>query len=73
VVFLIGARFSLRHPIRTFLDLGGRRQGMQAMLDHLVAHPEKRFPARTRSRAVLDSLIGTILPAAPSPVAGMLL
>jgi hypothetical protein len=41
VVFLIGARFSLRHPIRTFRDLGGRRGGMKAMLDHLVAHPEK--------------------------------
>jgi hypothetical protein len=32
-----------------------------------------RFPARTRSRAVLDSQIGTTLPAAPSPIAGMLL
>src|SRR3712207_6227861 len=41
VVFLIGARFSLRHPIRTFNDLGGRRNGMKAMLDHLMAHPEK--------------------------------
>lgn len=40
VVFLIGARFDVRHPIRTFLDLGGRR-GMKSMLDHLVAHPEK--------------------------------
>jgi Domain of unknown function (DUF4188) len=41
VVFLIGARFSLRHPVRAFRDLGGRRGGMKAMLDHLVAHPEK--------------------------------
>jgi hypothetical protein len=40
VVFLIGARFDPRHPVRTFLDLGGRR-GMKHMLDHLVAHPEK--------------------------------
>jgi Monooxygenase af470-like len=41
VVFLIGAQFSLRHPVRAFRDLGGRRGGMKAMLDHLVAHPEK--------------------------------
>lgn len=41
VVFLIGARFSLLHPLRVFRDLGGRRRGMKAMLDYLVAHPEK--------------------------------
>jgi Domain of unknown function (DUF4188) len=41
VVFLIGARFSLRHPVRVFRDLGGRRGGMKTMLNHLVAHPEK--------------------------------
>jgi hypothetical protein len=41
VVFLIGARFSLRHPLRTFRDFGGRRGGMKAMLDYLVEHPEK--------------------------------
>jgi hypothetical protein len=40
VVFLIGARFELRHPIRTFRDLGGRR-GMKHMLDYLTAHPDK--------------------------------
>jgi hypothetical protein len=40
VVFLIGARFQLTHPIRTFRDLGGRR-GMKHMLDHLMEHPEK--------------------------------
>jgi hypothetical protein len=40
VVFLIGARFDVRHPIRTFRDLGGRR-GMKYMLDHLTARPEK--------------------------------
>ncbi|HEV7205738.1 MAG TPA: DUF4188 domain-containing protein [Jatrophihabitans sp.] len=40
VVFLIGARLQLRHPIRSFGDLGGRR-GMKHMLDHLTKHPEK--------------------------------
>jgi hypothetical protein len=40
VVFLIGARVSKRHLLRSFLDLGGRR-GMMHMLDYLVAHPEK--------------------------------
>ncbi len=40
VVFLIGARLQLSHPIRSFRDLGGRR-GMKHMLDYLTAHPEK--------------------------------
>jgi hypothetical protein len=40
VVFLIGARLSKLHAVRSLIDLGGRR-GMQHMLDHLVAHPEK--------------------------------
>lgn len=40
VVFLIGARFELRHPIRMFNDLGGRR-GMKYMLDQLMTQPEK--------------------------------
>jgi hypothetical protein len=40
VVFLIGARFAWRHPIRTFRDLGGQRS-MKYMLDYLVARPEK--------------------------------
>jgi Domain of unknown function (DUF4188) len=40
VVFLIGARFTPRNPIRNFHDLGGRR-GMRHMLDYLTAHPEK--------------------------------
>ncbi|HET6876339.1 MAG TPA: DUF4188 domain-containing protein [Jatrophihabitans sp.] len=40
VVFLIGARPSLRHPVRTFGDLGGRR-GMRHMLEHLSRHPDK--------------------------------
>jgi hypothetical protein len=40
VVFLIGARPSLRHPIRSIIDLGGRR-GMKHMLEWLTKHPEK--------------------------------
>ena len=40
VVFLIGARPSLRHPIRSIVDLGGRR-GMRHMLTWLTEHPEK--------------------------------
>ena len=40
VVFLIGARFEPRHPLRTFADLGGRR-GMRHMLDYLTKHPER--------------------------------
>ena len=40
VVFLIGARFNLRHPIATIRDLGGRR-GMKHMLDYLTEHPDK--------------------------------
>ena len=40
VVFLIGARPSWRHPIRSFRDLGGMR-GMPYMLKHLTEHPEK--------------------------------
>jgi hypothetical protein len=40
VVFLIGARLSRMHLIRSLVDLGGRR-GMKHMLDHLVAHPDK--------------------------------
>jgi Domain of unknown function (DUF4188) len=42
VVFVIGAR--LNRPwlvLRSFLDLGGRRRGMQAMLEELLARPEK--------------------------------
>lgn len=52
-VFLIGARFSLRHPIRTFRDLGGRKGGMKAMLDHLVAHPEKGLLGYTMGLPVI--------------------
>jgi hypothetical protein len=40
VVFLIGARLDLRHPVRTFRDLGGRR-GMKHMLEYLRRRPEK--------------------------------
>src|ERR1700760_2312878 len=43
VVFLIGARLSKRHPVRSLVDLGGRR-GMQHMLEYLVAHPEMGLP-----------------------------
>ena len=42
VVFLIGAR--LNSPLRVLAslrDLGGRRRGMQAMLDAAMADPEK--------------------------------
>jgi hypothetical protein len=40
VVFLIGAKPSMRRPIRGLRDLGGRR-GMQHMLKHLTEHPDK--------------------------------
>jgi hypothetical protein len=40
VVFLIGARLSLRNPLQSFRDLGGRR-GMNHMLEYLTQHPEK--------------------------------
>ncbi|MGN6606972.1 MAG: DUF4188 domain-containing protein [Jatrophihabitans sp.] len=40
VVFLIGARFDPKHPIRCFRDLGGRR-GMRHMLRYLSERPEK--------------------------------
>ncbi|TNC22122.1 monooxygenase family protein [Amycolatopsis alkalitolerans] len=39
VVFLIGARPSVRHPLAWFRDLGGRR-GMKHMLDRLTADPD---------------------------------
>jgi hypothetical protein len=40
VVFLIGAKPSMRRPIRALRDLGGRK-GMQHMLKHLTEHPDK--------------------------------
>jgi len=40
VVFLIGFRLSWRHPIRSIMDLGGRR-GMGRMLSYLMEHPDK--------------------------------
>ena len=41
VVFIIGARINSKlHLLRSLADLGGRR-GMQHMLKHLIAHPEK--------------------------------
>lgn len=53
VVFLIGARLSLLHPIRVFHDLGGRRRGMKAMLNYLVAHPEKGLLGYTMGLPVI--------------------
>jgi hypothetical protein len=42
VVFLIGARLnSPTRVLQSVVDLGGRRHGMQAMLQSLVADPEK--------------------------------
>ena len=40
VVFLIGSRPDIRHPIRWFRDVGGRR-GMRHMLTYLTEHPER--------------------------------
>lgn len=40
VVFLIGTRMELRHPIRWFRDVGGRR-GMLHMLKHLSKNPDR--------------------------------
>lgn len=39
VVFIIGTRPDLRHPIRWLRDIGGLR-GMQHQLKYLEAHPE---------------------------------
>ena len=42
VVFLIGARVNSKWRLpHAFVDLGGRRRGIKAMLDHLVAKPDK--------------------------------
>ena len=40
VVFLIGTKIDVRHPLRSFRDVGGNR-GMVHMLRYLSAHPEK--------------------------------
>jgi hypothetical protein len=40
VVFLIGARLDVKHPLRSLADLGGRR-GMPHMLKYLTEHPER--------------------------------
>jgi hypothetical protein len=53
VVFLIGARLDFRHPARTVKDLGGRRGGMKAMLDHLVVHPDKGLLGYTMGYPVI--------------------
>jgi hypothetical protein len=52
VVFLIGTRLDVRHPIRWFQDLGGRR-GMKHMLTHLSKHPEKGLLAFEMSFPVI--------------------
>jgi hypothetical protein len=41
VAFLIGAPEQTVVGGAQLLDLGGRRRGMQAMLAHLIEHPEK--------------------------------
>jgi hypothetical protein len=42
VVFLIGARLNEpRHVVASLGDLGGRRRGMRAMLESLMADPDK--------------------------------
>lgn len=41
VVFLIGAKPNPLRLFRGLRDLGGRKGGMQAMLDYLVADPSK--------------------------------
>ena len=40
VVFIIGARFDVRNPVRSLRDLGGR-MSMPQMLKYLMKHPEK--------------------------------
>jgi hypothetical protein len=40
VVFIIGARFDLRNPVRSLLDLGGQ-MSLPQMLKYLTKHPEK--------------------------------
>jgi hypothetical protein len=42
VVFVIGTRADVRHPIRWFRDVGGLR-GMPAMLKQLAEDPESGF------------------------------
>jgi len=41
VVFIIGARPNPLRLFRGLRDLGGRKGGMQAMLDYLMSDPEK--------------------------------
>jgi hypothetical protein len=61
VVFLIGARLEVRHPVRSFNDLGGLK-GMQHMLKYLTEHPEKGLlgfhTTRADDRSVLALLRG---------------
>ena len=42
VVFLIGARINSKlRAVQALIDLGGRKNGMRAMLDYLTEHPDK--------------------------------
>jgi hypothetical protein len=41
VVFLIGARPTFPRLLRSLKDLGGKSHGMQAMLDKLMADPDR--------------------------------
>ena len=52
VVFLIGTAPDVRHPIRWFRDVGGRR-GMNHMLKYLTDHPEKGLLAYELSFPVI--------------------
>jgi hypothetical protein len=52
VVFLIGARPRLRHPIAWFQDLGGRG-GMKHMLDRLMADPDSGLLGYTMGLPVI--------------------
>jgi hypothetical protein len=40
VVFIIGARFDLKNPVRSLVDLGGA-MSLPQMLKYLTMHPEK--------------------------------
>jgi hypothetical protein len=52
VVFLIGTTPDLKHPVRWFRDVGGRR-GMNHMLKYLTEHPDKGLLAYEMSFPVI--------------------
>ena len=64
MVFLIGARLSAEHPVRSFQDLGGNR-GMRHMLDYLMRHAGEGTsglpgrPPEPDHRPVLTVLLST--------------